>query len=442
MAWLRNNAVWFVMIFYVAIGAMWIIVGYSWLPAGSSASQPSFVPTTWRDWLLLAFGGVMMLILAVWGEVRMNQQKQRLQSDQEQRRDKEAQSKAILDHAADAIISADEYGVIHLFNPAAARIFGYMENEVLGKNIKMLIPRPYLPEHESYRTGSAAVASVAALAGVGREVSGRRKDGTRFPLELAVSEIKREPHRLFIAVARDITERKQSEAALEQSRQQLRSLAARLQAVREEERTRISREIHDELGQALTGVKMDISWIKASLPGNKPGLKERADMMSDLVDSTIQTVRKIATELRPGILDNLGLVAALEWQAEEFQTRTGIVCQCTSRVDEDRLEPSHQTALFRIFQETLTNVARHAQATRVEASLREESDNIWLRIQDNGRGITSLELTGAASLGLLGIRERAAILGGEVNIVGRSGGGTTVITRVPAGRNNAVSQTS
>jgi PAS domain S-box-containing protein len=442
MAWLRNNAVWLVMIVYVAIGATWIITGYPWPSAETSASRPSFLLATWRDWLLLALGGAMIMILAAWGMSRMNLQKQQLQSDLEQRRDKEAQSKAILDHAADAIISADEYGVIHLFNPAAARIFGYMENEVLGKNIKMLIPRPYLPEHESYRTGSAAVASVAALAGVGREVSGRRKDGTRFPLELAVSEIKREPHRLFIAVARDITERKQSEAALERSRQQLRSLAARLQAVREEERTRISREIHDVLGQALTGVKMDLSWIKANLPESKPDLRERAGMMSDLVDTTIQTVRKIATELRPGILDNLGLVAALEWQAEEFQNRTGIACQCTSRVDEDLLGPSHQTALFRIFQETLTNVARHAQATRVEASLRAEDENIWLRIQDNGRGITPQELTGATSLGLLGIRERAAMLGGEVHIVGRSGGGTTVTTRVPAGQTQATPQTS
>jgi signal transduction histidine kinase len=218
---------------------------------------------------------------------------------------------------------------------------------------------------------------------------------------------------------------------LSRSREQLRSLAARLESIREEERSRIAREVHDVLGQSLTGIKMDAAWILSRLPDTQSKLAERAKSMSALIDSTIQTVRRIAADLRPGILDNLGLVAAVEWQASEFQTRTGIHCRVSSNLRDASLASESATAVFRIFQETLTNVARHAQATIVSVDLGEEKGCIVLQVVDNGRGIDLAELTQSKSVGLLGMRERAAILGGDLVISGAPGQGTTVILSVP-----------
>jgi PAS domain S-box-containing protein len=228
-----------------------------------------------------------------------------------------------------------------------------------------------------------------------------------------------------------VSERKRAEARLRESREQLRNLAARLQSVREEERAHIAREIHDELGQSLTGLKMDLAWLASRLPEDQPWLREKPQDMRRLIDATIQTVRKIATELRPGILDDLGLTAAIEWQAQEFQARTGIACEFISRLEEFPLERDRSTAIFRIFQETLTNVARHAQATRVSVSLRAHNGSLVLEVRDNGKGVTAEELADPQSLGLLGMRERALLFGGEVSISGQPGAGTTVTAQIP-----------
>jgi len=241
-----------------------------------------------------------------------------------------------------------------------------------------------------------------------------------------------------MGVVEDITERRQVEEQLRSSREQLRNLAAYIQSVREEERTKIAREIHDELGQALTGLKMNLSWLdkKLSEAGDvvPRSLLEEITSMSKLVDTTIQTVREISTELRPGVLDDLGLTAAIEWQLQEFQTRTGIRCNFTSSPENITLDQDRSTAIFRIFQETLINVARHANATRVDISLKEEADNLILEVRDNGKGITESGISNSKSLGLLGMRERALFLGGEVKISGTPGKGTTITVRVPLKR--------
>ena len=233
---------------------------------------------------------------------------------------------------------------------------------------------------------------------------------------------------------REAAERKERQLAqenLQRSHEQLRALTANLQYVREEERTRISRKVHDELGQALTGLKLDISWLAKNLPKDCRSLLQKARTMSDQIDETIQVVRKISTELRPGILDDLGLIAAIEWQANEFQLRTGIKCRATTTVDDTMWDQEFSTAFFRIFQETLTNIIRHAGATSVEVRLTEEPLHLVLRIKDNGRGITQEEVVGGKSLGLMGMRERAALLKGEVTFLGEPGIGTEVTVRIP-----------
>ncbi len=244
--------------------------------------------------------------------------------------------------------------------------------------------------------------------------------------------------RLIPAVTRALREaqarsaHRRAEEELRESHEQLRALSIYLQTVREEERTRIAREVHDELGQALTGCKLDLSWIASKLPKDQKALLAKTKALTGHIDSTIQMVRRIATELRPGILDHLGLSAALEWQANEFQTRTGIKCDVQAEVGDMPLNPDLNTTFFRIFQETLTNVIRHAGATQVNVQLKERGDEIILEVRDNGRGISREEISNTKSMGLLGMRERAMLLGGEFKI-GKipAGKGTKVTVSIP-----------
>jgi PAS domain S-box-containing protein len=228
----------------------------------------------------------------------------------------------------------------------------------------------------------------------------------------------------------DITERKQAEAELKLIQEQLRSLADHLQSVREDERSAIAREIHDEMGQALTGLKMDLSWLAGKVLKDRE-LLEKIRAMSGLVSATHKTVQRITTELRPGILDDLGLAAALEWQTEEFQSRTGIACTLTVDPGDIVIDEKRSTALFRIAQESLTNISRHAGATRVTVSLKEKNGRIVLRVRDNGRGITKEELSSNTSFGIMGMRERVHQFHGKVRISGSPGKGTTVMVRMP-----------
>ena len=233
----------------------------------------------------------------------------------------------------------------------------------------------------------------------------------------------------------EITDRLGKEDEFRRSTEQLRELSARLQSVREEERTHLARAIHDELGQALTGLKMDVAWLQQHLDQQQPALLEKTQAMSDLIDIIVQAVRRIATELRPGILD-LSLVATIEWQLQEFQNRSGIESKLISAPEETTLDADGATAVFRIFQEILTNVARHAQATRLEVGLEENATFLTLQVRDNGRGITDSEIQSPKSIGLLGMQERARLRAGEVQFQGTPGQGTTVTVRLPLSTSN------
>ena len=213
--------------------------------------------------------------------------------------------------------------------------------------------------------------------------------------------------------------------------EQLRNLADHLQAVREEERTHIAREIHDEFGQALTALKMDLAWITSKLPQEGVVLRDKANSMSQLIDTTIQMVRRIATELRPGLLDDLGLTAAIEWQTQEFAERTGLKCDLQLGDEDIILERDLATAVFRIFQETLTNIARHAKATRVWVTLADKPDELVLIVRDNGQGITEAQVSRSTSLGLIGMRERVRTWNGKIKFQGIPGQGTSVTVHMP-----------
>jgi signal transduction histidine kinase len=232
------------------------------------------------------------------------------------------------------------------------------------------------------------------------------------------------------SLASESADHQRTEDGFRRLTEQLRELSARLQSVREEERTRIARAIHDELGQTLTGLKMDVAWLQSHLDPQQPALLAKTEAMSDLIDTTVQMVRRISTELRPGILD-LGLVATIEWQLQEFQARTGVESNLISTPEETTLDDDGSTVVFRIFQEILTNVVRHAQATQIKVTLEETAALLTLRVEDNGRGITENEIDSPRSIGLLGMQERARLRAGEVEFHGTPGQGTIVTVRLP-----------
>jgi signal transduction histidine kinase len=238
-------------------------------------------------------------------------------------------------------------------------------------------------------------------------------------------------YRYNAALIREIAARKLVEQGLRKAAERLRASTAQIEATREDERTRLAREIHDELGQALTGLKMDLSWLEKRIPGNQAEAAGRTKSMFRLIDAALQGVQRISSALRPQVLDDVGLIATLRWQAKEFQVRTGIRCKTDLPIEEPELGRVRSTAAFRILQEALTNVARHAGATRVDIGLQVDGGHLILRIADNGRGVSEAELHDPKSLGLLGIRERAFLLGGDVGIEGRGGRGTTITLSIP-----------
>ncbi|MDB6035584.1 MAG: signal transduction histidine kinase, partial [Verrucomicrobiales bacterium] len=242
--------------------------------------------------------------------------------------------------------------------------------------------------------------------------------------------------KLNVKLKADVERRQKTEQELQNSREQLRALAGRLQQIREEERTRIARDIHDVLAQELTRVKIDVAWLQRKLnqPFSKKLQKEMSQKtleMLEMTDSSITTVQRIASDLRPVGLDTLGIVSAIEWQAEDFQKRTGVKCSVKIPDADLELDSERATAIFRIVQECLTNVVRHAQAKRVQICLEKTSGEIRLQVHDNGIGISDKKANDLACMGLLGMRERGLQFGGALHIAGKPGKGTTVSLVLP-----------
>jgi len=345
-------------------------------------------------------------------------------------RESETQKKAILDASIDRIRLTDIDGRIIWANQTHTRDLNVAPEELVGKVCYEVFigrdsPCSECPAQKALTTGKI---EHSVLVRPQADIEGGKKylDSYAVPIKNKSGEIVN-----IMRITRDISERKQAEEELKRSQKELRNLADHLQSVREQERTTIAREIHDELAQALTALKMDIAWLDKKLPKDQETLREKTRAMTELTDITIKTVKKISTELRPGLLDDLGLVAAIEWQAEEFQNRTGITCRLDVDPEDIMVEEKRSTTLFRIFQETLTNIARHAHATAVTVSLKEKDSSFELRVRDNGKGITKEQISDPKSFGLIGMRERVHPWKGEVKISGRSGKGTTVVVRIP-----------
>ncbi|MEW6585031.1 MAG: sensor histidine kinase [Nitrospirota bacterium] len=267
------------------------------------------------------------------------------------------------------------------------------------------------------------------------DLSARVSGGSEIEL---LESLKNVTNETIESISREIAERNQAEEELKSSREQLRYLSAHLQSAIEEERMYISRDIHDEMGQLLTALKMDLFWLNRKIQKNLPkkSLLMKIESMSELIDEAVKAVQKKSADLRPGLLDDLGLTAAIEWQASEFSKRTGFECKLNLDFSEDIImNQDVATAIYRIFQEALTNVARHANAFRLKISLRQEGDRVALEVSDNGKGITEDQIRNAKSYGLTGIRERVHLLRGDVTIEGIPGKGTTIKVSIPLEKN-------
>jgi PAS domain S-box-containing protein len=359
----------------------------------------------------------------------------------EEARESEARFRSVFESATDAIVLSDSEGRIVEWNDRAKALFGYTAEEAIGQLLTLLMPERYRRQHE-HGIERAREHSDHSMVGRTLELRGLHKNGSEFPIELSIGSWNSGRGTYYSGMIRDITDRKASEDRLRDSYERLRALSSRFETVREEERAAIAREIHDFLGQALTAIRFDLAWLKNRVMSGKTPpyvLADRIDGMVESVGGTIDRVRKISAELRPGVLDELGLVAALEGHAREFASRTGIRCRVQSYLSDESHDPNDAIALFRIVQESLTNIARYAGAKEAEIRIRGGGGNpLVVEVRDDGRGITEDEVLSDLSLGILGMRERAHAAGGTLEITGVPGRGTTVTVRVPSRTPEAV----
>jgi PAS domain S-box-containing protein len=328
----------------------------------------------------------------------------------------------IFDHIPVMINLTGPDGRLKLVNREWERILGWRLEEIQKQDLDVIAE--CYPDSRDRHT---VMNFRAAARGERGDFKTTTRDGRMIDTTWAVVKL---TDGTTLGIGQDITERKRAEDQLNASFNHLRALTARLQSIREEERKRVAREIHDDLGQSLTSIKIDLASLIRALPADQISESAKAESILRLVDQTIQSVRRIATELRPGILDDLGLVAAVEWAAEEFAARSGTRLWLDLPREDLVIDQESATAVFRIFQETLTNVTRHAQATQVEVHLGKEGGSIVLEVRDNGRGMNE-DLATAGSLGILGMRERALLLKGKLTIHSAPGLGTTVTVWIP-----------
>lgn len=335
-----------------------------------------------------------------------------------------------VDSVMDAIVAVDERMVILLFNPAAELMFGRLAEDTLGQPLDVLIPQHLRGVHQNHMHNfSAPDHELPRTVVPQRDIQGLRADGTVFPIESTFSKSVVDGHLQLTAVLRDASEKHKAELELREANRQLRELSKSLTNVREQERTRISRELHDDLGQQLTGLKLSLSWLGNRIKEGRETAAQNVDDMRHQLDSAIASVRRIAAELRPRVLDDRDFSEALTWQTREFTRHSGLEVSLDLPAGHLVTDNHVATGLFRIVQEALTNVVRHAHASRVHISLQAQQGMVVLRIHDDGAGFDSS--SHVAGVGLVGMRERCLAIGGVFDITSRAGEGTTLVVSLP-----------
>jgi PAS domain S-box-containing protein len=346
----------------------------------------------------------------------------------------EARLAAIVESAMDPIIAVDEQQRIVLFNHAAELAFRCPREQALGAALERFIPQRFRGAHRAHiaRFGETGVTN--------RRMDNKttlwalRADGEEFPVEASISQEGEPGKRTYTAILHDITQRKRNEETLLQQQAERQELAARVLEAREDEKTRIARELHDELGQLLTALKMDLAWLRERLPAASRELGARAATMGSLLDQTVASTRRIAADLRPLMLDDLGLADAAAWLVSDFAGRSGVKCEIEISGDGAFAEMDHSvaTAVYRALQESLTNIAKHAHATRAWVRLGAADGHVSFEVEDDGAGIGEGDFEKKRALGLKGMRERVTYFGGVLEVARTPHGGTRVRAQVPA----------
>jgi PAS domain S-box-containing protein len=389
------------------------------LPPGSTVLFRA--PTVWeqhRNWII-AGGAVCaveaLLIFGLLANLHRRQRAEQSLSESENR------LRSILETAVEGIITINECGVIESANVATEKLFGYRAAEMVGQNVSLLMPAPFREEHDQYLANYQQTRKPKIIGG-GREVTGRRKDGSVFPIELSVSEIALAGRRVFTGFVRDITERKQAERAAHE-------LSGRLISAQEAERARLARELHDDITQRLAVLAIDAGRAEREGGESKPARTMRG--VRDGLARLSQDVHSLSYKLHPSLLDDLGLAESLRVECERFARQEGVHCEVKLRDVPDGLPRETALGLFRITQEVLRNIARHARAGAVNVTMRTHDDGLQLAIHDNGIGFDPSLKRERMSLGLAGMTERAHLLGGQLDIESAPGQGTTIVAWVP-----------
>ncbi len=398
----------------------------------TTAAAERAVLAGWRHQaLLISAGAAGVILILVLAAAALGRELKRDEALTAALRDSEARLNGVIGSAMDAIVTVDEESRVVLFNPAAEQMFRCSAAQALGAPLDRFLPEGSRAAHRDMvrRYGETGVTMRAV--GAHPDIHGLRADGEIFPAEISISQLESNGHKLYTAIVRDITARRRAEEELHKSHRQLRELSASLQAVREEERARIARELHDELGQHLTGLKMDLSWMGARLRPDQSALAGKISAMKALIDTTVASMRRIASELRPTVLDDLGLVPAVEWLANDFAKRSGIRVVLDTDDVCAKLDNTVATSVFRIIQESLTNVAKHAGASTVNLSLKRAEGRLTVEVRDDGRGMPADPGERKSGFGVIGMQERAYMLGGQLNIFSEPGEGTTVQAVIP-----------
>lgn len=336
----------------------------------------------------------------------------------------------LLDSAMDAIITVDSEQRIVLYNRSAEKIFGWPSEQALGERLDKLMPARFRGGHAGHIRRFATTGTTSRRMGDGTVLYGQRADGEEFPMEASISQLDTADGQLFTVIVRDVTERARA-------REELRAFATEAHAILESEKTRIARELHDELAQSLTALKMDTIWVRDHLAIDTPAAAAKLGDMLGMLDTTVAATRRIAADLRPLMLDDLGLVPAIEWLTQNFGQRTGVACLLDVEEDVELHEP-YATAVFRIVQESLANVAKHADASKVEVSIERIPGAVVLQVRDNGRGFVPDAPRKPYSLGLMGLRERTQLLKGSIRIDSQPGQGTRIDVHIPVPETGAV----
>lgn len=332
----------------------------------------------------------------------------------------------LLDAAMDGIISVDGNQTVVQYNQAAQQMFGWPAEQILGGPLERLLPERFRASHGVWVRGFGATSVHARrMQGRGgdRMVHGLHRDGHEFPMDASISQIDTAGGKLYTVIVRDITERVRAQ-------QELAAFAAEAAGIREQEKTRIARELHDELAQSLTALKMDALWVRDRLEADPDGARDKLARMLELLDTSVAATRRISADLRPLVLDDLGLAAGIEWLAQRFTERTGVPCALEMDDALDLPEP-HASSIFRMVQESLANVAKHADAASVRVEVALGDSDLSLRIVDDGRGFATDAPRKPQSLGLVGLRERAQLLRGKVQVHSTPGQGTVIEVCIP-----------